>query len=242
MKTLRADGLETRARLKESAQRLFALRGVDGVTVQEIVSAAGQRNNASLHYHFGSKHDLLKELVLDGARFIDARRQEMLDRLEADKALSVRSLVEALALPLLEVSTQTGQRTYIRMIANLQLSDRAFLREAVGDTWNTGYRRCLAHLAELLPQLPPPILEQRLSLVGIYGSAIWAAWEAAQDLEAPNRFWGPAHSVENVLDTLQATLEVLPSESTLALLAPTPEPPAGRRPRGKSGATTANRN
>src|SRR5437868_7320052 len=129
--------METRARLKEAAQRLFALRGVEGVTVQEIVSAAGQRNNASLHYHFGSKQDLLKELVLDGARFIDARRQEMLDRLEADQALSVRSLVEALALPLLEVSTQTGQRTYIRMIANLQLSDRVFLREAIGDTWNT---------------------------------------------------------------------------------------------------------
>lgn len=218
MKTLRIDGLETRKRLKLAAQRLFALRGPDGVTVQEIVSAAGQRNNASLHYHFGSKLELLKELVLDGARLIDSSRQAMLDRLEAGDALTVRSLIEALALPLLELSEQTGEHTYIRMIANLQLSDRVFLREVLGDTWNTGYRRCLAHLAELLPHLPPPILQQRLSLVGIYGSAIWAAWEAAQDSGESNRFWRPAHSVSNVLDTLQATLEVAPSATTLAQL------------------------
>ena len=217
-KTLRVDGLETRARLKEAAQRLFALRGVDGVTVQEIVSAAGQRNNASLHYHFGSKMDLLAEVVLDGAKLIDAHRQRMLDQLESEGALSVRSLIEALAQPLLELGNQTGQRTYIRMIANLQLSHRTFLRDVVGEEWNTGYRRCLAHLERLLPHLPAPLVSQRLSLVGIYGSAIWAAWEAARDSELPNRFWSPAHTISNVIDTLQFTLEAPPSSMTLALL------------------------
>ncbi len=212
--------METRVRLKEAAQRLFALRGVDGVTVQEIVSAAGQRNNASLHYHFGSKMELLKELVLDGAKLIDARRQAMVDRLEESGALSVRALCEALAMPLLELCDQTGQRTYIRMIANLQLSSRTFLREALmDDAWNTGYRRCLEHLAQLLaPLLPAPVVQQRLSLIGIYGSAVWAAWEAAMDSGAPNRFWAPAYTVENVIDTLQATLEVPPSALTLAKL------------------------
>ncbi|WP_050982977.1 hypothetical protein [Cupriavidus basilensis] len=108
------------------------------------------------------------------------------------------------------------------MIASVQLTDRELLREAVGDTWNKGYRRCLAHLAVLLPLIPPAILHQRLSLVGIYGSAVWAAWEAAMDLQIANRFWEPAYSVSNVLDTLQAMLEAPPSASTLALLAPSP--------------------
>lgn len=218
VKTLRADGVETRARLKEAAQRLFALRGVNGVTVQEIVSAAGQRNNASLHYHFGTKQDLVRELVVDGAKIIDARRQAMLDALEAEDRLSVRALVEALALPLMELSEETGQHTYIRMITNLQLSDRAFLREVLGDTWNTGYRRCLTHLASLLSHLPAPIIEQRLSILGIYGSAIWAAWEAAQESDSSNRFWTQPYSLANVLDTLQATLETAPSAYTNHLL------------------------
>lgn len=230
VKTLRVDGLETRARLKQAAQRLFALRGFDGVTVQEIVSAAGQRNNAALHYHFGSRRDLLKELVLDGAQLIDARRQAMLDQMEATQTLSIRGLIEALAYPLLELGQQTGQYTYIRMIASVQLTDRDLLREAVGDTWNKGYRRCLAHLGELLPHIPPTILHQRLSLVGMYGSAAWAAWEAAMDLQIANRFWEPAYSVSNVLDTLQAMLEAAPSASTLELLAPSPASSAQTSP------------
>lgn len=226
MKTLRADGLETRARLKEAAQRLFALRGVEGVTVQEIVSAAGQRNNAALHDHFGSRPDLFKELVIDGAQLIDARRQAMLDQMEATQTLSIRGLIEALAYPLLELGEQTGQYTYIRMIASVQLTDRELLREAVGDTWNVGYRRCLAHLGELLPDIPSAILQQRLTLVGIYGSAAWAAWEAARDAQAASRFWEPAYSLSNVLDTLQAMLGAAPSASTLELLASTPAPSA----------------
>ena len=49
----RATSEETKNQIKAAAQMLFARRGVDGVTVQEIVTAAGQRNNAALHYHFG---------------------------------------------------------------------------------------------------------------------------------------------------------------------------------------------
>ena len=56
-------GLETRARLKEAAQRLFSERGVEGVSIDQMLAAAGQRNKASLHYHFGTKLDLVRELV-----------------------------------------------------------------------------------------------------------------------------------------------------------------------------------
>ena len=71
---VRADGAETRRRIKVVAQRLFAERGIDGVSVQEILGAAGQRNRASLQYHFGSKEALIAELVVDGARVRRALR------------------------------------------------------------------------------------------------------------------------------------------------------------------------
>lgn len=222
-KTLRVDGQETRARLKEVAQRLFAERGLDGVGVQDIVSAAGQRNNASLRYYFGSKHALAAELLVDGARLIDEDRQSMLDRLEAEGRVTVRSMIEALTLPLLALSERTGQATYIRMVANLQLNQRALVREALEDRWNTGYKRCFAHLAELLPQVPRPLLEQRFSLAGgIYGNAVWAAWEAAQDAASKDgfksRLWSTPYAVDNVLDTLQSVLESPPSADTLSRL------------------------
>lgn len=217
-KPLRSDGAETRTRLKEEAQRLFALRGLEGVSVQDIISAAGQRNSASLRYYFGNKLELARELVVDGARLIDEDRQARVDRLEAQGALSVRAVLGALLFPMLELAERTGQPTYIRMIANLQLNDRAFLREALENKWNAGYQRCNALLRDLLPDIDPAIVDHRLSLVGIYGNAVLAAWEASRDSGEPGRLWAPGYAVSNLMDTFEGMLVALPSDETRSLL------------------------
>ena len=45
----------TRAQLVATAEILFAARGLDAVSQNEITKAAGQRNASALHYHFGGK-------------------------------------------------------------------------------------------------------------------------------------------------------------------------------------------
>lgn len=62
---------ETRARLLETAERLFGERGFKRVTVREICKAANA-NVAAVNYHFGDKLGLYRE-VLQGA--IDAMRE-----------------------------------------------------------------------------------------------------------------------------------------------------------------------
>ena len=207
--------------MKEVAQRLFALRGIDGVSIKDIVSRAGQRNNASLHYHFGSKEALVAELLIDGAKAIDAIRQSMLDKLMATgQPLTVREVLEALVLPVNQLTSDVVRGdTYIRFLADLQTNHRKFFRRTLGDRWNAGYRRCLELLRELLSDIPEPVLEQRISMMGIYANAIFAVKEAALDeSSSPNRFWTPKHTLENIIDTLQAVLESRPSENTIALL------------------------
>lgn len=221
MALLRRD--QTRHNIKVAAQKLFAQRGIDGVTIQEIVSAAGQRNNASLHYHFGTKDDLVKELVVDGAKIVDQRRQEMLDQLESEGGpRSVREVIYALALPVLSrPGEDVLDGTYVRFIASLQLAHRDLLRKALEDKWNTGYKRCLEHLRRLLPDIPAAVLDQRLSLIGIYGNAALAAREAALETDPENHhFWGQPFTIENYVDSMQATLEAPPSPATLAKLPP----------------------
>ncbi|MGH9896848.1 MAG: helix-turn-helix domain-containing protein, partial [bacterium] len=44
----------TERRLLLAAERLFADRGIDAVSLRAIMAAAGT-NVASVHYHFGSK-------------------------------------------------------------------------------------------------------------------------------------------------------------------------------------------
>src|ERR1700730_11733025 len=78
----RAASEETRNQIKAAAQLLFARHGAEGVTVQQIVAAAGQRNNAALHYHFGSKEELIRQMVVDGAAVLDERRRCMLPEIE----------------------------------------------------------------------------------------------------------------------------------------------------------------
>ena len=57
-----------REQIKLAARRLFAIRGIDGVSVREIVEAAEQKNHGSLAYYFGTKEALVRELVADGAK------------------------------------------------------------------------------------------------------------------------------------------------------------------------------
>lgn len=215
-KPRRADGAATRARLKSAAQRLFATRGIDGVTVRDLIAAAGQHNNASLSYYFGSKEDLARELIIDGARILDDRRRTMLTALEnADREPTVREVLEVLTVPVVELAAEPSQASYLQMIANLELNDRAFVRETLGDTWNFGYRRCVEHLLALIPGVPRQILEQRISLAVIYMNAVGAARERSVGTPGASRLWSTPYAMPNVLDTIQAMLEAPPSEQTL---------------------------
>jgi AcrR family transcriptional regulator len=219
-KIKRSDGIETRDKIKAVARRLFALHGVDSISIKDIVMEAGQRNNASVQYHFGSKEALIGELLIDGARQVDALRQEMIERYIAGGGpKGVREVLEALVRPVDQITEGDEQEgTYIRFLSDLQMNHRDLVRQYLGDRWNLGYRLCLDHLRGLLPHIPGPILEQRMSMIGIYANAIFAAKEAARDaVQMPNRFWAPEYTIENIIDTLQAVLECRPSATTLDL-------------------------
>jgi AcrR family transcriptional regulator len=211
---------DTKSQIKAAAQMLFARHGVDAVTVQQIVTAAGQRNNAALHYHFGSKEELIRQLVVDGAAVLDERRRGMLQEIEARGGPStIREVLLVLVMPVIELGDDERWRGYIRFASSLQASDRRTLRAALNNRWNTGYVACFAHLKRMLP-LPPALVEQRLSMLSIYANGILSAREAAQETRksSSNRLWDQRFATENILDTLEATLTCPPSASTLAIL------------------------
>ena len=219
-KSQRSDGNETRTRIKAVAQRLFALHGIHGATVKDIVEAAEQRNKASVQYHFGSKEALIGELLVDGAREVDAYRQEMLREMAAAGGpCNVRDVLQAFIRPVDRLTQSEEGSTYLRFLANVQMTHRQLIKTHIGNRWNTGYRECLDHFRSLLTRIPPALLEQRLSLVGAYATTIFASKEAARDeRRASNRFWSAPYTVDNIIDTFQAMLECEPSPSTLELL------------------------
>src|SRR5215475_7432719 len=139
----RAASEDTKNQIKAAAQMLFARHGVDAVTVQQIVDAAGQRNNAALHYHFGSKEELIRQMVVDGATVLDKRHREMLDEIEARGGpKSIREVMLVLMMPVIELGEDERWRGYIRFTSNLQASNPKALRDALNNRWNTGYVAC----------------------------------------------------------------------------------------------------
>ena len=110
----------TRDRLISTAETLFAARGLDGVSLNEITKLAGQRNASALNYHFGGKDGLLEAILDKHQPYLDVERQRMLEKLDSAGGPSLRSLVEVLVLPLVaKLDDPDGGPEYIRVMAQL---------------------------------------------------------------------------------------------------------------------------
>ena len=211
--SLRGDA--TRDQIKLAARRLFALRGIHGVTTREIVAATGQKNGGSLHYYFRTKEMLVRELIVDGAKLIDERRNAALDAAEVEGGpQTLRDVIELLVWPSTNLGEVEGEEdSYIRFISNLGLQERALLSEVLAGQWNSGYQRCLEHIRRLLPAIPARILQQRLVFLSLSLRAIMAAREAALDHRREHmRFWTAPDTMENLIDWMEASLTGLMSE------------------------------
>lgn len=196
-------------RLKRAALRLFSARGIDAVPVREIVTASGERNNASLHYYFGSKEGLVRELIIECAELSEGRRLERLERLEAEggpkePADIVRLLVEVEATPRIEGDSGAfGHGSgHMRFVMALQITNRQRLQAALEGRANPGYERCVEHLHRLLSGIPRPLLNQRLIFMDLFLGASLAARETAFEGGGDGgKLWRSPDALDNLVDS-----------------------------------------
>lgn len=160
------------------AERLFAERGVDAVTVRDVVTAAEQRNSSAVQYHFGNKAGLLQAILDPHQDRLDTRRAEMLDELGERPTLD--ELIEVLVRPLASLLESESGRHYIRIRAQLVgaarlPSDSDLMRDVLagtggGETANEprpGIRRVAQALVDLVDDTVMPNLGHRLELSAV---------------------------------------------------------------------------
>lgn len=112
-------GVQTRAIVLSEAERLFAERGIDCVSVRDITDAASA-NTAAVHYYFGSKRDLVVALIDQRAADLGRRRASHLKTLESEGVPDVRAVAAALVRPTAElVGESSGGRHYVQFIKRL---------------------------------------------------------------------------------------------------------------------------
>ncbi|WP_375504170.1 TetR/AcrR family transcriptional regulator [uncultured Jatrophihabitans sp.] len=98
-----AGGRATRERILLVAERLFARRGIEAVSMREILEEAGQRNKSAAQYHFGGKDGLVTAVLNFRLEAINHRRTARLDDIEAAGLQSdLRELAAAVVCPLAE--------------------------------------------------------------------------------------------------------------------------------------------
>lgn len=116
----------TRERILDAAEKLFAKRGFEGVTVRQIMSLAGA-DVALAYYHFKSKRDLFDAVLLRRARTLNELRLAALEDVEKrhpDDPPSIEEIIEAFTHPLLDVLEKEPEewRDYMALVAQVNNS------------------------------------------------------------------------------------------------------------------------
>lgn len=133
-----SDQRSTRDAILDSAERLFAERGFDGVSVREIAADAGLRNQASLYHHFEAKRAIYEAVL--------ARGLEPIVGLVVASAADERSLGIETFLDRV-VDHLTDHPNLPRLIQRAALDDSDYLRDAVGRVMRPLYSEGVAALA-----------------------------------------------------------------------------------------------
>lgn len=97
---------ETRERILNTAQRLFAEKGFDKVNLRELTKEAGT-HLAAVNYYFGSKDKLLTALVQRAAKLIYKQRMTLLENARTTQGSTkekVEQILRALLIPVILIA------------------------------------------------------------------------------------------------------------------------------------------
>jgi AcrR family transcriptional regulator len=143
----------TRELLLAAAARLFAERGLAGVSVRTIAAEAGV-NWSLVGYYFRGKDRLLAEVYRRHCATLNRDRLRLLT--EARRTgLQLESVIEAFVRPALaEIQGGDPRDQYSRLRGMLAVEDAPLFTQLVAENFDRSSRRFVAALRECLPGVP----------------------------------------------------------------------------------------
>ena len=151
-----------RKRLMDASEQLFAEHGWNAVSIRTIAAAAGV-NLAAMHYHFGSKEQLLSEIFAARAKPIAEERLRLLAEIDLDRSPSLERILEAFLRPALTIGSDRrfGGRAFVRLRARLATEPEAVSRKILATAFDESSGEFLVALERALPDIPRADLEWR---------------------------------------------------------------------------------
>ena len=166
----RLPAAETRGRVLDAAERLFAERGIEAVSIRDITRAA-KANLAAINYHFGTKQELVAEIFSRRLTPLSRERLALLDEVErkaGGKPARLEDILEALFRPAVEQSfvCAHGNKAFMQLFGRCLSEPSAAVEHLIHRHFETTIRRFNAALLRALPKLPEQELFWRISFIG----------------------------------------------------------------------------
>jgi AcrR family transcriptional regulator len=180
---------ETQERILDAAERLFAERGIDAVSVRKVLAAAGV--NVSLaHYHFGGRDGLIEALL---RRRFGPITEERLRRIGDVEARGSAATLEDVLRAYHEHPSPRWLEEhpdFTRLLGQLQFSPNPRIRKIVRDV----LRDAFAPLANAIASRLPPGLAPARWICRFYfvvGVGAYAAMSWDDMVRSTSKRFGP---------------------------------------------------
>jgi AcrR family transcriptional regulator len=178
---------DTKQKILDTAERLIGEQGYAATSLRQIIAEAGV-NLAAVHYHFGSKEELLDDVVLRRAGPVNEARIAMLDRIEAatgDGPPAVERVLEAFLLPTAEAASRHPQ--FVRLMGRMLAE--GMMPGLLQKHFQVAAGRFLGVLRKALPDLPADELLWRVHfMVGAMAHTMCGAPEFPEMIAEPADF------------------------------------------------------
>jgi AcrR family transcriptional regulator len=197
--------IDTRRKILDAAERLFGEQGYGATSLRHIIAEAGV-NLAAIHYHFGTKEELLDQLIMRKGGPVNAERLALLDALEAEacgKAVPVEKLLEAfLGPPMMRVAKNPE---FARLMGRMY--GEGLMPGIVERHFQTVVKRSSAALALALPDLTPGELALRLQfMTGAMAHILMGKAPGAKTMTGAAQPMGSRHVLRSLVAFLSGGL------------------------------------
>ncbi|MBM7413888.1 MULTISPECIES: TetR/AcrR family transcriptional regulator [Nocardiaceae] len=180
----------TREAILGAAERLYAENGVVAVSNRQVGDAAGQSNSAVVGYHFGSKEDLVRAIVV--------RRTGGVERIRSGHVAAIgegadlRAWVSALVLPSTQYFAELGAPTWYARFASQVMTDPVLRPILVDEALSSAtLRETLTGITSCLPPIPADVRSARGAMARTLLTHVMAEREAefAASGADPTPYW-----------------------------------------------------
>lgn len=171
---------DTRGRILDAAERMFAEHGYHGASLRAITAEAGV-NLAAVNYHFRSKESLINAVFARRLEPLNRRRLALLDAYEASSrngALVLEEVVGALIGPVLRLGQDSPDESAAlkKLMGRMLVDPGGQIRRVLREQFHDVVLRFVSAIRRVLPGLPQEELFWRMHFsIGAMASSLTGA-------------------------------------------------------------------